>query len=280
MTVLIRTGAPKKESETSGRRLEEAVRAIGGVLNPADLIEPPRLPVSKLSKVPARTLSVEAVMDLASEILWPEVGHEQPVEIDEFGAHRAQEYSLLAKLLSRSPDAATLNRIAKLRGDATPLGLAHLALAQAAGNASAERIAREYFTLFIGVGRGELLPYGSYYLTGFLNERPLARLREDLRAYGIERAEGHVEPQDHAAILCEIMSGMASGQFPVTVRMQQRFFEKHLATWIGRFFADLKRAEAGEFYHQVGKLGRIFLQSETEAFRLPTIAGARSREDT
>ena len=280
MTVLIRTGTPKKENETSDRRPAGAVPAIGGVLNPADLIEPPQLPVSKLSKVPARTLSVEAVMDLASEILWPEVGHEQPVEIDEFDAHRAQEYSLLAMLLSRSPDAATLNRIAKLRGDATPLGLAHLALAQAAGNASAERIAREYFTLFIGVGRGELLPYGSYYLTGFLNERPLARLREDLRAYGIERAEGQVEPEDHAAILCEIMAGMASGQFPITVRMQQRFFEKHLATWIGRFFADLERAEAAEFYRQVGTLGRLFLETETEAFRLPTSAGARSREDT
>ena len=280
MIVLIRTGTPKKESETSDRRPAEVVRAIGGVLNPADLIEPPQLPVSKLSKVPPRTLSVEAVMDLASEILWPEVGHEQPVEIDEFGAHRAQEYSLLAILLSRSPDAATLNRIAKLRGDATPLGLAHLALAQAAGNASAERIAREYFTLFTGVGRGELLPYGSYYLTGFLNERPLARLREDLRAHGIERAEGQVEPEDHAAILCEIMSGMASGQFPVTVQMQQRFFETHLATWIGRFFADLERAEAGEFYHQVGNLGRLFLETETEAFRLPTRAEARNREDT
>jgi len=280
MTVLVCIGSPKMENETSDRRVAEALPAIGGVFKPADLIEPPQLPVSKLSKVPARTLSVEAVMDLASEILWPEVRHEQPVDIDELDAHRAQEYSLLAMLLSRSPDAAMLNRIAKLRGDATPLGLAHLALAQAAGNASAERIAREYFTLFIGVGRGELLPYGSYYLTGFLNERPLARLREDLRAYGIERAEGQVEPEDHAAILCEIMSGMASGQFPVTVEMQQRFFEKHLATWIGRFFADLERAEAGEFYHQVGKLGRLFLETETEAFRLPTIAGARSREDT
>jgi TorA maturation chaperone TorD len=220
------------------------------------------------------------VMDLAGEILWPEVGHEQPVDIDELDAHRAQEYSLLAMLLSGSPDAATLNRTAKLRGDATPLGLAHLALAQAAGNASAERIAREYFTLFIGVGRGELLPYGSYYLTGFLNERPLARLREDLRAHGIERAEGQVEPEDHVAILCEIMAGIASGQFPMADRMQRRFFEKHLATWIGRFFADLERAEAGEFYHQVGKLGRLFLETETEAFRLCTRAGARSREDT
>jgi TorA maturation chaperone TorD len=172
-------------------------------------------------------------------------------------------------LLSRSPDAATLSRIAKLRGDATPLGLAHLALAQAADNASVERIAREYFALFVGVGRGELLPYGSYYLTGFLNERPLARLREDLGAHGIERAEGQVEPEDHAATLCEIMAGMACGQFPVTDRIQQRFFEKHLAPWIGRFFVDLERAEAAEFYRHVGALGRLFLQTETEAFMLP-----------
>jgi TorA maturation chaperone TorD len=183
-------------------------------------------------------------------------------------------------LLSSAPSQALLDRIAQLTGDATPLGRAHAGLAQAATTAVAADVEREYFALFVGLGRGEVLPYASYYLTGFLNERPLARLREDLRAYGIERAEGQVEPEDHAAILCEIMSGMASGQFPVTVQMQQRFFEKHLATWIGRFFADLERAEAGEFYHQVGKLGRLFLETETEAFRLPTIAGARSREDT
>lgn len=265
MTVLIHTGTPKKKNETSD---QEAVRAVGGVPELADLIEAPQLPVSRLSSVPARALSVEAVMDLASEILWPKLDHEQTVEIDDFDANRAQEYSLLAMLLSRSPDAATLSRIAKLHGDATPLGLAHLALAQATGNASAEGIEREYFTLFIGVGRGELLPYGSYYLTGFLNERPLARLREDLRAHGIERAEGQAEPEDHAATLCEIMAGMASGEFPIAVGMQQQFFEKHLTSWIGRFFVDLERAEAADFYRGVGALGRLFLETEAEAFRL------------
>ena len=280
MTVLIRAGSPKGKTETNGRGPGEAGWAIRGILNAADLIEQPQSPVPKLSNVGARTLSVEAVLDLASEILWPEVGHKQLVEIDEFDAHRAQEYSLLAMLLSRSPDAAALNRIARLRGDATPLGLAHVALAQATGNASAERISREYFTLFIGVGRGDLLPYGSYYLTGFLNERPLARLREDLRTYGIERAEGQVEPEDHAATLCEIMAGMASGQFPTTGRMQQDLFEKHLASWVGRFFVDLERAAAAEFYRQVGTLGRLFLETETEAFKLPTRAAALSHEET
>ena len=252
MAVHIHTGATKAKNEISGRKSRGLVRAVGGVLEHPDLTAASQLPASSLSHVPKRGLSVEAVMDL-----------------DGVDASRAQEYSLLAMLLSRSPDAATLGRIAKLRGDTTSLGLAHVALAQAAGSANAERISREYFTLFIGVGRGELLPYGSYYLTGFLNERPLARLREDLGAHGIERAEGQAEPEDHAASLCEIMAGMASGQFPVTDRIQQRFFEKHLASWIGRFFADLERAEAAEFYRHVGALGRLFLQTETEAFTLP-----------
>ena len=276
MTVLIRTGTSKKENEACDRKPQQAARAIGDALGPTVLIEAPRLPASGRS---TRTLSVEAVMDLASEILWPEAGHEQPVGIDEFDSLRSKEYSLLAMLLSRPPDAATLNRIAKLRGDTTSLGLAHLALAQAAGNVSAERIAREYFTLFIGVGRGELLPYGSYYLTGFLNERPLARLRGDLRAHGVERAEGQIEPEDHAATLCEIMAGMAGGQFPTTTGMQQEFFEKHLGSWLSRFFADLERAEAAEFYRQVGTLGRLFLETETEAFRLPTRSEPRNPED-
>ncbi|MCK1626802.1 molecular chaperone TorD family protein [Bradyrhizobium sp. 160] len=207
-------------------------------------------------------------MDLAGEILWPETGSEQPAKIDDVDASRAQEYLLLATLLSHPPDEPMLARISSLSGDTTSLGLAHLALAQAASNASAERIAREYFALFIGVGRGELLPYGSYYLTGFLNERPLARLREDLRAYGVERAEGQTEPEDHAATLCEIMAGMVSYQFPVTDRMQQQFFEKHLGPWIGRFFADLERAEAAEFYRHLGALGRLFMETEAEAFTL------------
>jgi TorA maturation chaperone TorD len=265
MTALIDTREPPtKKNQTSDSEPQEAVRAVGGVLELAHFIGP----VPTLSNVPKRELSVEAVMDLANEILWPELGCQQPVEIDDVDTNRAQEYSLLAMLLARPPDAATLNRIAKLHDDTTPLGLAHLALARAAGNASAERIEREYFTLFIGVGRGELLPYGSYYLTGFLNERPLAQLREDLRAHGIERAKGQAEPEDHVAILCEIMSGMASGQLPLTVQMQQRFFEKHLAPWIGRFFVDLERAEAADFYRDVGALGRLFLETEAEAFRL------------
>lgn len=208
-------------------------------------------------------------MDFASEMLWPGSGRELTAEVDDLDEARGQIYSLFVMLLLRSPDVAALNRIAKLHGDATPLGRAHLALAQAAGNASAARIEREYFALFIGVGRGELLPYGSYYLTGFLNERPLARLRQDLRTHGIERAEGGVEPEDHAASLCEIMAGMASGQFAITARMQQRFFEKHLAPWVGGFFVNLERPEAADFYRHLGARGRLFWRPRQKRSRCP-----------
>ncbi|MGO9786346.1 MAG: molecular chaperone, partial [Stellaceae bacterium] len=178
-------------------------------------------------------------------------------------------YALLASLLRRAPNAALLKRIAKLRGDATPLGLAHADLAQAADAADPEKVGREFFDLFIGIGRGELLPYGSYYLTGFLNERPLARLREDLAGLGIERAERQYEPEDHAAILCEIMAGLAGGEFPAPAEAQRQIFDKHLAPWIGRFFADLAAANAADFYRRVGTLGRLFIEIETEAFALP-----------
>jgi TorA maturation chaperone TorD len=250
--------------------LDEAIRALGGVTERARRIGISQPSVSNWSRVPAeRVLSVEAATGVARAILRPDLYEERPGLPDEVDAARAQEYALLAVLLARAPDAEFLTRIAKLRGDATPLGVAHAALAQAADGASAQKIAREFFDLFVGVGRGELLAYGSYYLTGFLNERPLARLRGDLHALGIERVEGQSEPEDHAAILCEIMAGLVGGQFPAPVERQRQIFEKHLAPWIGRFFADMAVADAADFYRHVGALGRLFIGIETQAFALP-----------
>ena len=79
----------------------------------------------------------------------------------------------------------------------------------------------------------------SYYLTGFLYERPLARLRGDLKRLGIERANGQSEPEDSAAILCEIMAALAGGTIEAPPEAEREIFEKHIAPWMGRFFADL-----------------------------------------
>jgi TorA maturation chaperone TorD len=190
--------------------------------------------------------------------------------IDAVDRARMEEYALLAALLRRAPDGVLLAGLSGIRGDSTPLGVAHAALARAAEETDPERLDREFFDLFIGVGRGELLPYGSYYLTGFLNERPLARLREDLRMLGVTRTEDQVEPEDHASILCEIMAGLAGRSLAAAPDAQKRLFEKHLAPWIGRFFTDLEQVKNSNFYRRVGTVGRLFVEIETEAFALPS----------
>jgi TorA maturation chaperone TorD len=252
--------------------LSEAILAAGGVSELARLVGISQPSVSNWIRVPAeRVVSVEAATGVDRAVLRPDLysGKKMAGDIDEVDAARAQEYALLATLLTRAPDAALLSGLSELRADASPLGLAHAALAEAADKATVESAEREFFDLFIGLGRGELLPYGSYYLTGFLHERPLARLRDDLARIGVARANGVVEPEDHAGILCEIMSGLASRRLPAPPESDRVIFDKHMAPWIGRFFTDLENAEAADFYKWVGALGRVFMDIEREAFDLP-----------
>ena len=255
----------------SDRGLQEAIRAAGGVTELARRIGVTQPSVSNWRRVPAeRVLAVEEVTGVARDLLRPDLYADDNSSVDDVDLARARIYALLGALLTRAPDAELLARIGDLRGDATPLGLAHIEVAEAAKNARVERVEQEFFDLFIGVGRGELLPYGSFYLTGFLHERPLARLREDLARFGIDRAEGVAEPEDHAGILCEIMAGLASGELPAPAGSDRTIFEKHMAPWIGRLFADIERAQAADFYRRVGSLGRVFIEIETEAFALPS----------
>jgi len=253
--------------------LAQAIRAIGGVSELVRQIGIPQPSISNWNRVPAeRVLVIEALTGVSRKILRPDLYREAIMnsEIDEVDAARAQEYALLASLLLRAPDAGLLSRLSELRGEASPLGLAHVALADAADRVRVDSVEREFFALFIGMGRGEVMPYGSYYLTGFLHERPLARLREDLNTIGVARAEDIVEPEDHAGILCEIMAGLCSGALPAPEGSDRVIFEKHMAPWIGRFFADIERAEAADFYRSVGLLGRTLIALETEAFALPS----------
>lgn len=251
--------------------LRAAIESAGGVSELARRVGISQPSVSNWDKVPAdRVLAVETATGVSRVQLRPDLYSDQPAEsdVDETDAARAQEYALLATLLARAPGADLLKRLSKLGGDASPLGHAHIALSEAATNSEADAVQHEFFNLFIGVGRGELLPYGSYYLTGFLNERPLARLRADLAELGIVRVETNLEPEDHAATLCEIMSGLAGKRFPAPAGAERTLFERHMAPWLGRFFTDLERAEAADVYSRVGALGRIFIEIEAEAFAL------------
>lgn len=181
---------------------------------------------------------------------------------------RSEHYRFLARLLASPPDAAALAAIASLGGDETALGQAYAALARTAAETDPKTVEREYFELFIGVGRGELLPYGSFYITGFLNERPLAELRGDLARLGIARAEGRHEPEDHVALILEVMADMASGAIEVDAAIEAAFFQRHLAPWAAQFFDDLAIAPSARFYRPIAEIGRLLVDIEARAFAL------------
>ena len=192
------------------------------------------------------------------------------IDIVEEDRLRAQWYALLAQFLSAPPDAATLKLARALTGDTSDLGRGVAALAAAAKSVTVVGLEEEYFNLFTGIGQGELLPFGSYYLTGFLNEKPLAVLRQDMDELGIGRVEEVKEPEDHIASLCEMMAGMITGAFgdPAGLDRQRRFFDKHIGCWAPRFFEDLQAAETAVFYMPIGLIGSVFMSVESQAFEM------------
>jgi len=195
---------------------------------------------------------------------------ELQAELPEEELWRAQLYGLLARLLAGPPDEALLNALARAHDDATELGRAMGELASAAKSSTADAASEEYHTLFIGMARGEFVPYASYYLSGFLNDRALAAMRRRLELLGVTRAEGVMEPEDHIAALLEVMAGLISGAFgdPAPLGEQREVFEAHLAPWGARFFTDLEKSESAVFYAAVGRVGRLFLGIETTAFAM------------
>lgn len=182
--------------------------------------------------------------------------------------HRARAYMLLAATLARPPEAALLARFAALGGDDTPLGRALGAVGAAAASTTPVAVEREFNRLFIGVERGELVPYASFYRTGFLQDRPLIEVRAAMARLGIVRARDAAEPEDHIASLAEIMAGLIDGRFGASAAEQFRFFDDHIQPWAPRFFGDLQRASASVFYRPIGAFGCLFLNIEENAFAL------------
>jgi len=184
--------------------------------------------------------------------------------------YRASAYSLLAALLRASPDQALLDHVARLSpsGDSESDALLE-AMRQVAENAtkfSPGQIDDEYHALFIGIGRGELVPYGSWYLTGYLMEQPLSDLRDDLRALGFERSPNTHEPEDHISAIFEVFSVMISDGS--SLELQQKFFDKHMNSWLERFFSDLEKAGSADFYKPVARFGAAFIELEKAYFSM------------
>ena len=190
--------------------------------------------------------------------------------IDAEDQMRADIYNLLGSILFAPPSQQMIDTVGGLSGDESEMGTAFDGLAKMAGKFTLQEITDEFNDLFIGMGRGELLPYGSYYLTGFLNEKPLAKLRNSMRELGIAREEAVKEPEDHIGRLFEMMSGLITGRYgsPAGLEEQREFYSTHIEPWAGHFFGDLESAKSSRFFQPVGTIGRLFVEIETSAFSM------------
>ncbi len=187
---------------------------------------------------------------------------------DENTLWRAQTYALLARLLASAPDKNLLDNLALIDviEPESPMGKHWLTLITAAKEANLSTMEDEYQNLFIGVTHGELIPYGSYYQTGFLMEEPLAELRTDLAKLGLQKHDDTAEPEDHVAAQCDVMRLllMAEGTPIVTA---EDFFKHHLSPWIARFFDDMAKAAQADFYKLVGQFGAGFIKLELAIYQ-------------
>ena len=199
------------------------------------------------------------------------MSEQRPLSVEAGDAGRAEIYLLLGTLLFAPPDDGLLDMLREIdAGDAEPTPMAEIwrSLQAAARQTAPEQLSDEFFNLFIGLGRGELVPYASYYLHGFLMEKVLASLRNELKTLGFERREGVSEPEDHVAALCETM-GMIISESGLSYEEQSDFFRTYLASWAMDFFTDLREAESAVFYKAVAQLGQRFMEIESQYLSMP-----------
>jgi len=221
-----------------------------------------------MTEVPASNATTETDTDAGIDGVEPE---------DQL---RADTYRLLGRLLGTPPDDATLALLATAptSEDDNLLAVAWRMLATTAARTQADQVVTEYEALFIGLGRGELVPYASWYMTGYLMEKPLAELRSDMKELGFALHDDVSEPEDHAAALCEIMALLATEDDPCSPARQAKFFDTHIGPWLARFFRDMQQADSARFYRAVGQLGEQFIDTDQhylEMVQRPDGAAAR-----
>lgn len=182
---------------------------------------------------------------------------------------RADLYGLLATLFYAPPSQQLLHEIgsAKAGGDSI-LEQAWAELSDACRLAQAEPVREEYEALFVGVGKPEVMLYGSFYLSGFLMEKPLAELRTDLAMLGLQRDQSIPESEDHIASLCEVMRHLiaSTDSLQADLAMQKQFFSRHMQPWALQMCEAVTNHPGVNFYAPVARLAKTFFEVEMEAF--------------
>ncbi len=185
---------------------------------------------------------------------------------------RAELYGLLARLWLAPPDAALLRQFKVAVTEAEVEGAALVApwhdLVAALRSTTEAAVAAEFAALFQGVGKPEVFAYGSYHLSGSLNERPLAVLRSDLAVLGLTRDDSTLETEDHVAYIFEVMRYLIAGDDAgvCNLEQQRRFFRNHVQTWLGTFCEAVQNSPSAAIYATLAVFTQCFVAVETQAF--------------
>ena len=185
---------------------------------------------------------------------------------------RAEVYGLLAALFYAAPS-AELHENLRVAVTEAPAAGALLEsswgeLVAAARERNLSDIGQEYDVLFGGIGKPEVYLFGSHYLSGFLNEKPLAALRHDIAALGLGRDEAMPETEDHVAYLCEVMRYLIAGDDVEVANLtrQREFFTRHLQTWLPTMCEVLMQHAKAGFYRALAVFAQAFINIEAQGF--------------
>ena len=205
------------------------------------------------------------------------INFESPRVIASEDQARADFYALLAALFYRAPDERLLQAITIAEPPIGQLNASWQALAAAASIVPQEALDAEYSACFVGMGRPPVMLYGSYYLAGFMMEKPLAELRTALSALGFSRAPNVLESEDHIAALCDVMRAMILGDInnpPHEIAAQQHFFMTHMNSWLPHCMKAISEYHQSNFYKHVATFADAFFAIEQEAFSMDSASTA------
>lgn len=188
---------------------------------------------------------------------------------------RADFYALLAHLFSRAPDDRVLQSMVITQEPtdeaSVELTKSWRALSAASAVVTHDALVDEYEAVFVGVGRPPVIVYGSFYLAGFMMEKPLAQLRDDLAKMGFTRNAEVRESEDHLAAVCDVMRALILGDLSAgsaDIELQKTFFEKHMKPWIFKCCAAIQVYEKSNYYKRVARFAEQFFDMESQAFEM------------
>ena len=143
-----------------------------------------------------------------------------------------------------------------------------------------ERLAVDYASLFLGVGRHPAHPYESVYRSGehLLMQEQRDQVLKIYREHGVDKVKDFPEPEDHVAIELQFMALLSGRTLEALekkdvkearklMETQADFLDDHLMKWMPDFCEDILKGAKYDFYRGIAKATRGYVSMESQNLR-------------